>query len=81
MEATNQQPAQMPAPKNIFEAINLNVYNVSTDLHKLMDVVYEMQRELADARREVAELRAIFNPPAPEQPTAVPGDDGAKTEE
>ena len=80
MEQTNQ-PAQVPTPKNIFEAINLNVFNVSTDLHRLMDLAYEMRQESEDMRREMAELRAMFNTPAPEEPIVVPGNDGVKTEE
>ena len=67
------QEQSMPAPRSIFEAINQNVYVVSNDLHKLMDEFYSL-------RKEVAELRAIFNPPAPEQPIVTPGRESVETE-
>ena len=54
-------------PRNIFEAINLNIYGVNENIHTLMQQVAAMHNELID-------LRAMFN--APEQPNAL-GEDGA----
>ena len=46
---------------NIFELINKNIVTVSEDIHTLMG-------EVASLKKEIAELKAIFN--APVQPNA-----------
>ncbi len=51
---------------NIFELINKNVVTVSEDIHAMM-------AEMATVKKEVAELKAIFN--APEEPN-VHGEEG-----
>ena len=66
-------PENQPQPRNFLELINLNVVNLGKNQKTLMD-------EVAAARKEVAELRAILNPPAPELPNAVPGSESAVTE-
>lgn len=66
-----EKEKQMQQPRNILEAINLNVYNISQDLHMAMDEINAMHRE-------IAEIRTIFNSPAPEPNT--PGDDVAVEE-
>lgn len=53
-------------PRNILEVINFNIVAISEDMHRMMDDVIAM-------RREVAELRKMFN--APEQPNAL-GEEG-----
>ena len=69
-------PEQLPQPRNIFEAINQNVYTIGRNQKTEMDMIVEM-------RKEIAELRAIFStPPAPELPNAAPGNESAvKTEQ
>lgn len=52
---------------NIFELINKNVVTVSEDIHAMM-------AEMATVKKEVAELKAIFN--APEEPN-VHGEEGS----
>ena len=64
---------QIPQPRNILEVINLNVYNVSQDLHKAMDMIVEQGKEIAS-------LRAMLAAPAPEQPNAAPGNEGTVNE-
>ena len=54
---------------NIFELINKNIVTVSEDVHTLMGAVSTL-------RKDVAELRSIFN--APEQPNTH-GDEGAES--
>ena len=56
-------------PRNFLELINLNIVNLGKNQKTQMD-------EIAAMRKEVAELRAMLNPPAPEQPNAR-GEDGA----
>ena len=63
-------PKELPQPRNIFEVINQNIYNLGLNQKTAMD-------EIAAMRKEVAELRAMFNPPAPEQPNAR-GEEGAE---
>ena len=65
-------PENQPQPRNFLELINLNVVNLGKNQKTLMD-------EVAAARKEVAELRAILNPPTPELPT-VPGSESVVTE-
>ena len=64
---------KLPQPRNIFEAINQNIYVLGENVKLLMD-------ENAAMRREIAELRAMFNAPTPELPNAVPGSESAVTE-
>ena len=52
---------------NIFELINKNVVTVSQDIHVMM-------AEMETLKREVTELKAIFN--APEEPN-VHGEEGS----
>lgn len=66
-------PEQLPPPRNIFEAMNQNIYNLGRNQQMAMDMIAAM-------RKEVAELRAMFNPPAQELPNAAPGDESAVTE-
>lgn len=60
---------QLPQPRNILEAINLNVYMLGENLKLAMD-------EIAKLQQEVASLKAMFN--APEQPNALGGDGAAE---
>lgn len=62
---------ELPQPRNILEAINLNVYMLGENLKLAMD-------EIAKLQQEVASLKAMFN--APEMPNAVLGNDGAITQ-
>lgn len=62
-------PEQLPQPRNIFEAMNQNIYNLGRNQQMEMDMIAAM-------RNEVAELRAMFQAPAPEQPNAC-GEEGA----
>lgn len=63
-------PEQLPPPRNIFEAMNQNIYNLGRNQQMTMDMIAAM-------RNEVAELRAMFQAPAPEQPNAR-GEEGAE---
>ena len=62
-------PEQLPQPRNIFEAMNQNIYNLGRNQQMAMDMIAAM-------RNEVTELRAMFQAPAPEQPNAR-GEEGA----
>lgn len=64
---------QIPQPRNILEVINLNVYNVSQDLHTAMNMIVELSKE-------VAKINTMFNAPVPEQPNAAPGNEGTVNE-
>ena len=61
----------LPQPRNIFEAINQNIYLMNENIHTLMEQVAANQQELVA-------LRAMFN--APEEPNAASGKDGASKE-
>ena len=71
---------ELPQPRNIFEVINLNIYNLGQNQKTTIDMIAKMSEENAAMRKEVAELRAMFNPPAPEQPNVASGSEGAVTE-
>lgn len=62
-------PEQLPPPRNIFEAMNQNIYNLGRNQQMEMDMIVAM-------RNEVVELRAMFQAPAPEQPNDR-GEEGA----
>lgn len=62
---------ELPQPRNIFEAINQNIYLMNENIHTLMEQVASNQQELVA-------LRAMFN--VPEKPNAASGDEGASKE-
>lgn len=66
-------PEQLPQPRNIFEAMNQNIYNLGRNQQVAMDMIAAMSKE-------IKELRAMFNAPASELPNAVPGSESAVTE-
>lgn len=64
-------PENLPKPRNIFEAINQNIYILGENLKSLSE-------QVAHTEQEVIALSLMFK--APEQPNAVPGKEGAEEE-
>lgn len=62
---------QLPRPRNIFEAMHLNIFNLGQNQKTILD-------EMSAMRKEISELRAMFNTPATE-PNA--SGDGTAVEE
>lgn len=71
---------KIPQPRNIFEAINLNIFNLGQNQKTVMDMVAKVSEDNAAMRKEIAELRAMFNPPVSELPNAASGKEDAVTE-
>ena len=74
----NKQP--LPQPRNLMEVIHQNVYFLGQNQKTVMDMIAKISEENTAMRNEIAELRAMFNAPAPELPNAVSGNDGAVSE-
>ena len=62
---------ELPQPRNIFEAINQNIYLMNENIYTLM-------KQVASNQQELIALKQMFN--VPEKPNAASGDEGTSKE-
>lgn len=75
-----QQPP-LPQPRNIFEAINQNVYLMNLNVITLLEKSEKIEKMLEENQQELIALKLMFQAPAPEQPNVASGKEGEDKKE